>query len=186
MESKALKQTRRTSQNLALLASLIIAAAARAGDAPESKLMLTGYADAAAGGALLSGHYQSVIVQLGEHGPLYTQDAVAASTNLCVAYIMTRQWTEAHAACDGAVASARAVRFDPSLWARRMQDEQVAVAYSNRAILHHLEADATSATADITAARTFAPEAEFVSHNLAVLAGAKSAAAPAIVRGAES
>jgi len=184
MESNTLIRPRRRSHNLTLLASLVIAAAARAGT-PAQKLMLAGYVDTPAGQALLAGEYRSVIQRLGSHGAAYAGDETAGSTNLCVAYIMTRQWTEAHAACDRAIASAKADQFEGGLWALQQRDEQVALAYSNRAVLHRLEDDATGAASDLAMARELAPQAQFVSHNVVAFAASKSASVQSVAVGTQ-
>jgi len=175
MDANSTCKLRRKSRTLAMLASLTLTAAARA-EAPAHKLMLAGYIDAPGGRTLIAGDYQGVIEQLSAHGFAYQTNLVAASANLCVAYIVTRQWRDADTTCDQAVASARLQLTDTSLWGKRDRDEQMALAYSNRAVLHRLEDNASGAASDLAMARQLAPDAEFVSHNLAIVASAKSAA----------
>ncbi len=137
--------------------------------AARPKLVLSGYEDRAAGATLLAGHYSIVIEELGSHGPSFARDTVAASTNLCIAYIMTARWSAAHPACDEAIALAELDVPQRDLLSREMHSEQIAVAYSNRAVLHWLESRPASAAEDLSKARTLAQGSEAVSQNLAAL-----------------
>jgi len=155
------------------IAALMLSAQAHATDG-QHKSVLTGYEDGPAGTSLLAGDYESVMVRLGGHSVLFKRDAVAASTNLCVAYIMSRAWDAAHAACDEALALARldASSFLPH--SHKDRDQEVAIAYSNRAVLYRLRAQPASAAHDIAKARALAPQVAGVAHNAAVFGDAKS------------
>jgi hypothetical protein len=181
MELTPIKRFKRSVAPLAALASLMLASAAHA-DSDAHKLMLSGYEDTAAGPSLMTGHYDSVIKALAAHGPTYQHDPVAASTNLCVAYIVTHQWEAADATCDAAVEAAKPA-VGTTLFERKQHDESVALAYSNRAVLRWLEDHPELAANDFAVARLLSPEAEFVSHNVAAFSSAKSAAAQAVVAG---
>ncbi len=150
--------------------------------AARLKLVLSGYGDRAAGATLLAGHYGTVIEELGGHGPSFARDAVAASTNLCIAYIMTARWSAAHPACDEAVALAALDVPERDLLSREMHGEQMAVAYSNRAVLHWLESRPASAAEDLSKARALEPGSEAVSQNLAALRSRSGAGVLAATR----
>jgi len=143
---------------------------AQAGAAADHKLVLSSYEDRAAGAQLLAGQYGAVIEKLGHHGLTFSDDEVAAGTNLCVAYIMTGKWDAAHAACDEAIALAALDVPEPDALALRTHDEQMALAYSNRAVLHWLEDRRASAADDLSRAKALAPESQFVAQNLTFLA----------------
>jgi hypothetical protein len=145
--------------------------------------MLSGYEDAAAGPSLIAGRYSSVIKALASHGALYQHEPAEASTNLCVAYVATHQWEAADTECDAAVVAAKLAVGGAMLFERKQRDEEVALAYSNRAVLHWLEDHPDLAASDFAVARVLSPEAEFVSHNVAAFSSAKSAAAQAVVAG---
>ena len=181
MEFTPIKRCKHRAAPLAALAALLVASAARA-DSDAHKLMLSGYEDTAAGPSLMAGRYDAVIKALGAHGVSYQHDVVAASTNLCVAYIVTHQWAAADPTCDAAVEAAKPA-VGATLFERKQHDESVALAYSNRAVLHWLEDHPELAASDFAVARLLSPEAEFVSHNVAAFSSAKSAAAQAIVAG---
>src|SRR5581483_10788719 len=78
--------------------------AARAGDGPH-KVVLSYIEDATGSEALHLGKYAEAIRQI--NARKFDGDAVATSTNLCVALIMTHQWDSARSTCDGAVMNAR-------------------------------------------------------------------------------
>ena len=88
-------------------------------------------------------------------------------TNLCVAHTVLRQFDDALETCDAAVASANAKRsggFRPGV-SRQLLDENAAVAYSNRAVLHLLSRDTLAARNDLERARAISPRAFFVMRN---------------------
>jgi hypothetical protein len=153
---------------VAALASLCFAAGAHA-DGAHRKMTLGAYTDAAEGQALLSGRYHDVIDVLGSHGLRFKQDELAASTNLCVAYIMTHRWSEAHPACDEAILFAKLEMPESPGFALQAHDERVALAYSNRAVLESLQARSASADDDLATAHALAPSTEFVAQNFASL-----------------
>jgi hypothetical protein len=118
-------------------ATLLVASAAHA-DVEAGKLTLSGYIDAAAGEQLLAGHYDAVIDKLAPHTTYFTADEVAASTNLCVAYVATGKLDAAHAACDEAIRMARLDQSDETLMERLAHQDALSVAYANRAVLTKL------------------------------------------------
>jgi len=161
----------------AAFASTCLAAGAHA-DGAHQKMTLGAYTDAAEGQTVLARRYRDVIEVLGSHGLRFKQDELAASTNLCVAYIMTHRWSEAHAACDEAVEFAKLEMMEPPGFATDTHGERVAIAYSNRAVLEWLEDRSASAADDLARAHALAPSAEFVAQNLSTLHASLTAAGP--------
>ncbi len=123
-----------------LAASLLVASAAHA-DVEAGKLTLSGYIDAADGAQLIAGNYAAVIDQLAPHTTTFNANDVAASTNLCVAYVATGKFGEAHAACDEAIKMARRDQFTRSLLERLDHQDALSIAYANRAVLTKLSGE---------------------------------------------
>jgi ABC-type proline/glycine betaine transport system substrate-binding protein len=126
----------------AMAATLLVASAAHA-DSESGKLKLAAYMDAASGEQLLAGNYTAVIAKLAPHASEYSSDSVAASTNLCVAYVATGQLDAARIACDEAI---KAAQLDSgtermTLSERIAHDDQVTLAYANRAVLTKLSGE---------------------------------------------
>jgi hypothetical protein len=124
----------------AAVATVLVASAARA-DVEAGKLTLSGYVDAAAGEQLMAGHYAAVISRLAPHGTDFIADEVAASTNLCVAYVATGKFAQAHDACDEAIRLARLDESGETLLERLAHQDELALAYANRAVLGRLSGD---------------------------------------------
>ena len=123
-----------------LAASLLAASAAHA-DVEAGKLTLSGYMDAAAGEQLMAGDYAAVIGKLAPHSANFSADEVAASTNLCVAYVATGKFDEAHSACDEAIKMARLDQFSSTVIERLSHQDALSVAYANRAVLNKLSGE---------------------------------------------
>ncbi len=120
-----------------LTASLLFASAAHA-DVEGGKLTLAGYIDAAEGEQLMAGHYATVIDKLSPHTADFTLNRVAASTNLCVAYVATGKFDAAHGACDEAIKMARLDVMNATMVERLSHQDSLSVAYANRAVLTKL------------------------------------------------
>jgi hypothetical protein len=137
MKLQTLKNIRCKPLAAATAAMLLFAAAAHA-DEKSSKLTLTGYTDAAAGAELAAGDYAAVIDKLAPHTTDYTVDELAASTNLCVAYVAAGKLDAARDACNEAIAMARLGEFGVSLTDRLSHQDPLSIAYANRAVLTKL------------------------------------------------
>jgi hypothetical protein len=99
-------------------------------------------------------------------------DPQALDTNRCVALTMQQQLAQARRACDAAVADTRSAADGLLGWNAHMQQQAsaaAAVAYSNRAVMHWLDADPQAAQEDLQKAQALAPQASFVMRNLSAL-----------------
>jgi hypothetical protein len=157
---------------LIMATATLFGTTAQAGES-AGKIVLSGYADGVGGDSLLAKNYAAIIHELGAHGVAFAHDPVGASTNLCIAYIMTHAWSLADGTCDEAVRLAKLDTPTGTLLERVNHDQRVAVAYSNRAVLHSLEAHPQEAASDLQRASALAPGSELVTHNRAAL-GASS------------
>jgi hypothetical protein len=154
---------------LALAAALLVGSAAHAADEPRT-FELTAFSNGTAGEALVSGKYNTAVSELSTHA--HSLDSESASTNRCVAYVVTRQMEAARAACDAAVREAQqAITSMPvsMSWARSDYRDYLALAYSNRAVLNWMANDSAAAQSDLKKAAQVAPKAEFVARNLTAL-----------------
>ena len=121
----------------AIAGTLLVAAAAHA-DVESGKLVLSGFTDIAAGDQLLAGDYAAVIQKLAPHSTDFNVNEVAASTNLCVAYVASGRLGEAQSACNEAIRMARWDESTVSLWERLAHHDALSIAYANRAVLNKL------------------------------------------------
>jgi hypothetical protein len=137
MKLPLLKSLPRMPLAAAVAATLLMASSAHA-DVEFGKLVLAGYIDAADGEQLFAGDYASVIEKLSPHRAEYSEDAVAASTNLCVAYIASGRLDEAHGACDEAIKAARLDQWGVSELEHTAHEDALSLAYTNRAVLTKL------------------------------------------------
>jgi len=154
---------------MAAVASLLLAAGAHAADKPSS-FVLTAYSNDAAGAEVLSGQYKSALELLAHPKSDSQLYYTAARTNECVAYSALRQLDEAQVACDRAISTAKRSKVPvQGLRARRDQNEMIALAYSNRAVLRWMRNDDANAAADMDTAMKLAPRADFVARNMLAL-----------------
>jgi hypothetical protein len=144
-------------------------AATQAADVAATPMMLTAYVNGAGGESLISGQYDAAIAQLKQDRPNGATAYSAKMNNLCVAYTITKQLTDAKAACTAAVKAAKYDRLSSQRYAPGSSRENayVAIAYANRAVAAMLAQDSVSAKSDLERARSLAPSAEFVSRNMA-------------------
>jgi hypothetical protein len=138
-------------------------------DSSNRTLVLSVYADVAAGDTVLAGDYATAIKKIKSHGSYDNIGTVAAATNLCVAYTMVHEWETAQSKCDAAVTSARLSDADDVFDFGASRNRRLATAYSNRAVLHWLQRRSDKARADLTRARSLAPRLEFVDSNWTAL-----------------
>ena len=151
--------------------SLLLGVAAHA-DEQSHNFVLTAYSNGKGGPDLVSGNYAAAEQALHYRASLSTFDASTNSNNRCVALAMTKQWDAARAACDSAVRDAeheKATLPSYQYWARKLENDYVAVALSNRAVFRWMSADSVAAAADLKRAEELSPKADFVERNKSAL-----------------
>jgi hypothetical protein len=161
---------------IAVLSSVLSLSDAQA-DTPGKTLILSVYLDTAGADSVLAGDYTSAIRKITSHSSSDSMGSLAAATNLCVAYTMTRQWDEAKSKCDGAVIGARLSDADDVFDFGAARQKRMATAYSNRAVFNWLRKERQKAVADVTRARSLAPRLESVAQNWTALSGESDTAA---------
>ncbi len=165
---------------LAAAASLLVGECAQAGEQSHN-FVLTAYSDAKGGSDLVSGNYEEATKALRYHASLSAFDSSTSSNNRCVALTVTKQLDAARAACDQAVRDAQHEKASlPSYqyWARKLENDYLAVALSNRAVFHWMSADNAGAAADLKRASMLSPKAAFVERNQAALEYSRVAVVP--------
>ena len=162
-----------------VVGTLLLATANVRADGEHHPLVLTAFINGAGGPSLVAGKYDAALGEI-QHGQAPLQNIQDLKvTNLCVAYTALRRWEQAKRPCDAAVTAAKADKqraaSGPSA---SLTDENayVAIAYTNRAVLHWLTRDADSAKADLDRAQSLAPQADFVVRNLAAVGTARTVA----------
>jgi hypothetical protein len=164
---------------LAAAVSLLLGSAAQAGEQSHN-FVLTAYSNGKGGPDLVSGNYAAADKVLHYRTSLSAFDGSTSSNNRCVAQAMTKQWDSARAACDEAVRDAEHEKASlPSYqyWARKLENDYVAVALSNRAVFHWMSADSAAAAADLKRAAALSPNADFVARNKSALEYSRTAVA---------
>jgi hypothetical protein len=154
---------------LAAAASLLLGSAAQAG---EHNFVLTAYTNGRGGQALVTGDYDAAGKALSFKPTLSAFDTSTNSNNRCVSLTVTKQWDAARAACDKAVRDAeheKAVLPSFESWAQNETDNNIAVALSNRAVMHWMADESEAAAADLKRAAHFSPKAAFVQRNQSAL-----------------
>jgi hypothetical protein len=156
---------------LAAAVALLLGSAAQA-ETSSRNFVLTAYSNGVGGAELISGNYAAAAQALHARPALSALDPSTTSNNRCVALTMIKQWDSARIACDQAVRDAQQERaWLPSYeyWARKAKNDDLAVALSNRAVLHWVSADTVAAANDLKRAESLSPKADFVTRNRAAL-----------------
>jgi hypothetical protein len=154
--------------------SILFVAAAQAANA--GPMVLTAYSNGAGGMSLTSGKYDAALAEIKKDRASSSMLFSAKTNNLCVAYAVTKQLTEAKSACDAAVKAAKydklsAQRYSPG---SSRENAYVALAYTNRAVVHMMAKDEASAKSDLARAKSLAPTADFVARNIAAVQSSRS------------
>ncbi len=152
-------------------AALLTGSAVHAAE-QTSKFVMTVYTNGAGGPSLVMGDFGAAVSQVQHGRAARATDVATLNTNKCVAYTMTAQLETAQTLCDAAVISARrdlSSAASATLWERPQLTEYLAIAYSNRAVLHWLSSDAVAAARDLAEAVALSPHAEFVARNIVAL-----------------
>ena len=164
---------------VAAAVSLLLGSAAQAGEQSHN-FVLTAYSNGRGGPDLVSGNYQAADEALQYHASLSALDGSSSSNNRCVALTVTKQWDAARAACDQAVRDAeheKATLPSYQYWARKQENDYVAIALSNRAVFHFMSSDSAAAAADLKRAARLSPNADFVARNKSALEYSRMAVA---------
>jgi len=154
-----------------ILTAALITTAAYAADT-SSPFVFVAYSNRAGGENLASGAYSSAAQAVHRPQQMGLPDPQALDTNRCVAFAMTRQLVQARAACDAAVRDAQSDDTAVLGWNPQTRQQSIAsaaVAYSNRAVLHWLDADMSAAEEDLARAQALAPQASYVVRNLTAM-----------------
>ncbi len=166
---------------LAAAVSLLLGPAAQAA---EHNFVFTAYSNGTGGTELVSGNYQAATRALHEHSNLLASEPSTTSNNRCVALSVLKQLEPARVACDEAVRDAKndkATLPSYQYWARHLENDYLAVALSNRAVMHWMSSDTRAAADDLRQAAALSPKADFVSRNRAALEFARTAVAQVTV-----
>ena len=156
---------------LAAAVSLLLGSAVQAAQ-PAHNFVLTAYSNGRGGPELMSGNYAAAAEALHHQPAISMFDASMSSNNRCVALSMTKQWDSARSACDQAVRDAQQEKtLLPSYqyWARKEKNDYLALALSNRAVLHWMSSDRVAAANDLKRAEALSPKSDFVTRNLEAL-----------------
>jgi hypothetical protein len=156
---------------LAVAASLMFAGAAAQAD-QVARPLLTGYSDTVESDGLKPGEYKSMVAEVARYKDTPSVTPAAYATNECVTFIAARQMDAAKKACDAAVRNAKRERTQLSSWSvtsRKALNEQIAIAYANRAVMHYLADDPENAAQDLVRAENLSPSAGYVTQNLAAM-----------------
>jgi hypothetical protein len=112
---------------------------------------------------------QPYVIARFEVGDRASGTRLAEHTSRCVGAMQRREMAIAKVSCNRAVTAAHSLRFslanvDPSQggWKKSME---LAVAYSNRAVMHQLSGNIDAARADLLEAAQYAPDAPFIQRN---------------------
>jgi tetratricopeptide (TPR) repeat protein len=160
----------------ALAATSILCAAAHASDVATPKMVLTAYVNGAGGESVMAGKYDEALAEIKKERAASSEIYTARITNQCVTYAVMKQLPQALSACDEAL---RAAKYD-RLAAQRLasgssaQNSYVAIAYTNRAVVHMMAKNPEAAKVDMERAQSLAPSAEFVSKNLLAMQASSS------------
>jgi len=162
--------------SLLVASSLLVATGAQAAETAHTPLVLTAYSNGVGGPDLVQGKYDVALAQIQRFKPQLMMASSAKDTNLCVAYAATKQLAEAKTACNAALKSAKYDKLSSSRFSSggSRENAYIAIAYTNRAVVHMLSRDQASATADLDHAKALAPDADFVARNLAAVSGARN------------
>jgi hypothetical protein len=162
--------------SLLVASSLLVATGAQAAETAHTPFVLTAYSNGAGGTSLINGKYAAALTEIQHYKAQMMIASSAKANNLCVAYAATRQLAEAKVACDAALKAAKydklsSSRFTPG---NSHENSYIAIAYTNRAVVHMLSRDDAAAKADLAKAQALAPQADFLARNLAAVSSSRS------------
>lgn len=153
---------------LTVAAAMAVIAAPAAARADEPSYEMRAYTNQPGGIELLAGDYDAAIdAAAGLAGRGDSESRLGASTNLCVAYTVTRALEAAEAACAEALDLAERADAGMRLTARR--GDETAKALINRGVLRAVTGDPAAAASDFRAASAAGAEHSAATRNLAYL-----------------
>jgi hypothetical protein len=163
------------SATLIAVSSILSVAAAQA-DTASQKLVLTAYSNGSGGESLMSGKYADAFKEIEKERTISSSAYTAKLNNLCVAYAATKQLTEAKSMCTAALKAAKYDRISSQRYSpgSLRENAYVAIAYTNRAVVHMLTKNTAGASEDLARAKALAPTADFVAKNLAAVQSSRS------------
>lgn len=164
---------------ISLLTSALmwVAPTVNATERGADQFMVRVYSNGLGSQEILRGRYEAALAQIETSRGVDEAMRFEAATNLCVAQMMAGRFESARTACDAAVKSARASAIATPTWgppAGGAHQEDVAVAYANRAVLHWLTDDAQGAANDLAQAKRLSSKADFVTRNVTALLSSHS------------
>jgi len=118
--------------------SIALASAPAWSDTDKAKYTMAVMSETAYGARIMAGNYAQAIEKINQKAGRY--DAFSKGTNLCVAYTKSGELDLAEAACEAAVIAAGS------------QDRNLAIALSNRGVLHAVKGQSEQAREDFDAA----------------------------------
>ena len=131
--------------------------------------MMTAYLDAAHGRKVVKGQYARAIDKITTSGARRA-NTFESKANLCVAYTKTGEFDSAKDVCDEALAKVRKrVGTKPAQQLPRIDRIDLAIALTNRGVLHALTGDFQQARAAFLEARELKARRSAVDSNLARL-----------------
>ena len=160
-------QKRHTGKLAIAATSILSAVAAHAADVTAPKLVLTAYVNGVGGEAVMASQFDAALTEIKRNRNVSSDQYTAKLTNECVVYTAMKLLPQAKSSCDEALRAAKhdrlgALRYSGS----NIQNEYLAIAYANRAVVQMMQKNPDAAKADMAHAKSLAPDAEFVSKNL--------------------
>ena len=151
--------------------SLGLGAVATAEAAGSShQFLLTALVNSPGGAQLGANQFAAALAAIARAQQPGRRVRTGSQINNCVAYVALRELAKARRACDEAVIAAERSKVHLSgmvATSRLAEDEQAAVAYTNRAIARCLSKEVVSCAEDLAQAHALLPEGGFVIRNLA-------------------
>jgi len=146
-------------------------------NADEPAFTMTTIIDSAHGAEIVAGKYEQAIERIAAIDS--DQSTFFNSTNLCVAYTKIGNVADAVLACDAAIEQANSMSFDRQRYLsrhakERMRSKYLALALSNRGVLHAATGDVELARQDFVEALGVSARSSVVKTNLARLEKGKA------------
>ena len=135
----------------------------------EPRYTMSAISDAAHGGKIIAGEYESAIRKINRSKRVFG-NGYYTETNLCVAYVMTRNLVYAQTACDLAVdkmkRQLKVNRGPLHMHKAKANRRYLAMAYSNRGVLYAIKGESELAREDFEKALALDTELPLPAVNL--------------------